>query len=484
MATYRKQHITRWRNGWRYKRRVPKTMVPLIGATYWTKYLGAISEPDAVRAARKLDVHHDDLLARLEGMSAIERLELAANGGLKATEAGIAELEVALPFVEAIAKNYSEQDVDLDKSGPQQGIDVEGAEEWYDADPLEELRTIRASRTAGEAVRGKIASRRELVTKSRKSAGEAKLEALIDLWLKVSPPSNEKTQQKRRLYVRRFVACVGDLEPSKVTRQHIIKFRDALEAEGLTRTNIQTQLTGLNTLFKTAVSEGVLDTNPADGVRVAKRAGEKFSSRRKKPFTGEQVAAILKASEHHDFGEGSRKRIPSGRADDMRWIIKLLAYHGARSGEIVQLRPEDVTTIAGIPVLRLTDEDGSVKTANALREIPIHPECMEIVARAAALKDEARLFMSLAGAKDAAHTFQHEASKFLKDVAKIDDAKLTLHSLRHTWRTVAREVEMPDAVSKAIMGHSTGSDVHANYGSLPSLKKRAEWIARVDPLKG
>lgn len=33
------------------------------------------------------------------------------------------------------------------------------------------------------------------------------------------------------------------------------------------------------------------------------------------------------------------------------------------------------------------------------------------------------------------------------------------------------------------MGHSMGHDDHAGYGRLPSLAKRAEWMAMVDPLK-
>ena len=43
---------------------------------------------------------------------------------------------------------------------------------------------------------------------------------------------------------------------------------------------------------------------------------------------------------------------------------------------------------------------------------------------------------------------------------------------------------MPDAVKYALMGHALGKGEGGKYGGGPSLKLRAKWIAKVDPLKG
>ena len=43
------------------------------------------------------------------------------------------------------------------------------------------------------------------------------------------------------------------------------------------------------------------------------------------------------------------------------WIVRLLAFHGLRSGEACQLRCDDVTVLHGVPVLRIHDLHGSVK---------------------------------------------------------------------------------------------------------------------------
>lgn len=455
--TYRKAHITRWRSGWRYKRRVPKTMVPLVGLTYWTKYLGAISEPDAIVAARKLDVEHDDLIARLDAMPADERLDIARRGGLPAITDEARHLEGWLPWYDARHLGRSESDVDLDAPYA-----------------IEQIKAIRLGRKASEQVRKQIAFRKRLARATATPSGGPSLANLIGVWQRVARPRNDKTVKKMHLYVRRFVDCVGDVEPAQFTRAHVINFRDALEAAGQPRTNIQHHLYALHRLFGVAVSEGLIAANPAADVKIGKAADAKFSDEsRKKPFTGSQVSAILAASD-----------ILTGRfADELQWIVRLLAYHGARSGELVQLRPIDVLMIAGIPVLRITDEAGSLKTKFSKRDIPIHPACMEIVDRAAAMKDKPWLFMALGNSKDKAGRFQRMAVPFLRNAVGVTDPALTMHSLRHTWRTVAREIDMPEPVSRAIMGHSMGRDDHAGYGGLPSLTKRAEWMAKVDPLK-
>jgi hypothetical protein len=58
-----------------------------------------------------------------------------------------------------------------------------------------------------------------------------------------------------------------------------------------------------------------------------------------------------------------------------------------------------------------------------------------------------------------------------------------MHSLRHAFSTACREAEMPDAVKYALMGHALGRGEGGKYGSVPSLKLRAKWITKVEPMK-
>jgi hypothetical protein len=58
-----------------------------------------------------------------------------------------------------------------------------------------------------------------------------------------------------------------------------------------------------------------------------------------------------------------------------RWV--LCAYSGARVGELIQLRGQEIEQRAGDHVLRITPDAGTVKTGKA-RTVPIHPHLVEM----------------------------------------------------------------------------------------------------------
>jgi hypothetical protein len=60
----------------------------------------------------------------------------------------------------------------------------------------------------------------------------------------------------------------------------------------------------------------------------------------------------------------------------------------------------------------------------------------------------------------------------------ITDKKLTMHSLRHRMKAKLRTTGCPEALSLAILGHSTNT-VAANYGSGYALDVMREHLERV-----
>jgi integrase len=90
---------------------------------------------------------------------------------------------------------------------------------------------------------------------------------------------------------------------------------------------------------------------------------------REKHLRDHEIATILKAAsvitDTSNPGRAMR-----------RWVPWLLAYTGARPGEITQLRGQDVKQIDGIWCLNLTPEAGTIKTGKA-RRVPIHPHLIE-----------------------------------------------------------------------------------------------------------
>src|SRR5690606_5402692 len=135
--------------------------------------------------------------------------------------------------------------------------------------------------------------------------------------------------------------------------------REALDAKGFTASNITQHLDKIQTVFNVALSEGELDVNPAFKVKARKDTRKR--SDRRQDFTSTQMRTILEKAE--------------AEPDDYRWIVRLLAYHGARSGEICQLRCDDITRMQGVDVFRIHDRhDGNqLKNDDSVRDVPIHP---------------------------------------------------------------------------------------------------------------
>lgn len=64
----------------------------------------------------------------------------------------------------------------------------------------------------------------------------------------------------------------------------------------------------------------------------------------------------------------------------MFWVPLIGLFTGARSGEIIQLRVEDVREEHGVPHFDINDDgaDKRLKTAHSKRTTPVHPVLVEL----------------------------------------------------------------------------------------------------------
>ena len=437
-------------SGFKYVRAVPKALHDVAGQQFWTRYIGTVPHEEA-KAKALLHAARDQLVIDgLKRLSPSERETLRAAGGLKKWREGQPEPDQIDKFRLVTLRMAADIEPDLD-----QPDDMQAADALLAVNARRELKRIEAD----------AAIVRKITTKlTRKGAS---LLALVDLHQKLAEPRSYKTTEKARLYVGRFIDVVGDMHAADVTRDHVLKFRDYLEANGFSGSNVAQHLAKLQALFNLALSEGIVKLNPAHKIKARKAA--KLSGG-KQGFDAAQVRQIFTA-----LGDETA---------DFQWIVKLLAYHGARSSEICQLKCGDVTTLTGVDVIRIHDQNGSVKNRQSVRDVPIHPKCKAIIAHAAKGGADAWLFPSLTPSKQGrGHNFQNYANrKFLRLTVGITDRAYSIHSLRHAFSTACREAEMPDAVKYALMGHALGKGEGGKYGEGPSLKVRAKWIAEVDPL--
>lgn len=455
-------------SGYKYIRAVPKDLRPVAGKRYWTRYIGTVPHEEAKAKALLLAADDQRLIGRLKSLAPADRDAIVRVGGLDAWRLAQARSEAVVPFLE-LATN-----IEPDDEMPEalQAVDALAV-----VQARRQLRHIEAASVSARKIEQKLSG-----------DGQGALLKLVDLWEMVRPSRSDKVRERVRLYVSRLIDEVGDIAPKDVRREHVIAFRDALQEQGFKSDNIAQHLAKLHTLFNVAISEGAfsISFNPIHGVKARPDPKATLADDAEdEGFTADEVRRIFKAMKDE--------------TTDFQWIVRLLAYHGARGKEICQLRCSDVTKLHGIDVVRVHDKSGgSVKNRQSVRDIPIHPKCQGIIAYVAKVEKEhgpdAYVFQSLKTTRTTGreHSFQNYANgKFLRVKVGITDRRpgsrqyeKSIHSFRHRFSTLCREVEMPDGIKYALKGHALGKGEGGKYGAAPSLKLRAHWIAKVDPLKG
>ena len=447
MATYNRTYCVRHGKGYKYKRAVPLDVRGLFGGRkVWVRPLREAGRRAAENEARELAVKDQRVIDRLRALSDDERAQVTLAGGLEALERATRAVEFGPILFQSILPT-DDAPLEIDLPSILQNC----------LQSVDETEQIVAAAERGRRTLNKVKQ-------------SATLDVLLDTWRRVAKPKAVHSVDAKARCLKRFKAVVGDMHPRRVTADHAAAFRDDLErAANLGPRTKRKYLEELHALFSVAMSQRLVDTNPFYKIKLAKMGGRFVDEESKKPFETRQVRMMFDAL--------------SGEHLDFQWVTRLFAYHGGRSGEFAQLRKEDVTVSFGMPVIKVHDEHGSLKNRQSVRTIPLHPKCMDFIAYADAAKGP-WIFASFPLWKEGRRgaPYQSRASDFIRNVVKISDPDLTMHSLRHTWITLAREMNMPEQVDYAITGHARGRGHHARYGQGPSLKKQLRWLKRIDPL--
>jgi len=199
----------------------------------------------------------------------------------------------------------------------------------------------------------------------------------------------------------------------------------------------------LKSIFKEAVEEGLLETNPC---RV-RAGGQKERAREIDVLTVDQLNRYLVA-------------VPEAR----RVPLLLAGWCGLRSGEVRGLRVRDLDLDAGVvhvrqAVVRLKGQllIGPPKTNAGIRSVAIPPHLLPALRAWAAQQPtrgrDALLFPAGDGHSPLNDSVLRDAHD--KGKAAIDMPGLTIHGLRHTSATLAAQLGATLAELQARIGHST-----------------------------
>ncbi|WP_207000865.1 site-specific integrase [Trinickia mobilis] len=297
------------------------------------------------------------------------------------------------------------------------------------------------------------------------------LSGLIDKWAAEKQPKS-KTVSRTRSIALDFAKRVGVSRTDQITRQHVLRYKDALLDDGESAANINVKLPMLGVIFNYACDNDLgMSANPAAKIRVADKRRAKDKRRE---FDTAALNAIFSS---RVFTEGYRPLAGAGEA--AYWLPLLALFTGARIEELAQLRPEDIyeesyTDADGGErkawVLRITGDQAEgqeIKTESSERRVPLHAELLRLgfVAFSQEAKGRARIFHKLRPDVDGKESgnFSKWFSRYLRGDCKVTDERMVFHSFRHTFKHLARLAAMPTEVHNALTGHVTGN-VADNYG--------------------
>lgn len=274
------------------------------------------------------------------------------------------------------------------------------------------------------------------------------------------------TRSKYLREVARLIEITGDVPVKHVRADDLRKLRDRL-IPMMKAASVQATFTPIKGLFRHAVEEQIIDTNPMSGVKLPK---DKRSVEQRKwhKFDPDEMIAILNGIEQV-WGKPVR-----GLDDDRRiaiaMLVRVLAFTAMRPVEAMRLTPSDVKP-------RSIHVHGS-KTNGSDRIIPLHRSLSDFPEWIAS--GGMKVFDSIDG--DKVEPLRFNFGRLIRDKIKpaIRHPKKVLYSLRSTFSNAMRRAEAPLDVRRQILGHVQAGSIR-HYDDGPEFEIMYQWVNKTDP---
>jgi integrase len=278
-------------------------------------------------------------------------------------------------------------------------------------------------------------------------------------------PFPAKTVNKFKMVATEFAKHRGSVDATTVTPKEVDAWMVSMLQEGkLSNTTIRQRIGNLSTIIEWAIKQSLGELYP-NGNPVAKVTPPEGQSVRSEDRT-------LRLDEAKKILLASRKETKP----ELRWGPWLLAYSGARVGEIAQLTVNDFFQHGGHWFYRITSKGGKrVKVQSSIRRVPVHPaviaEGFLTYLRDSGLPKDSRLFP--------VRTNENLQSWIRKDLRLTREELAPNHGWRHLFEDLALVAGMQESAKRYITGRVTGHSSEG-YGKsdamLPALASEMQKI--------
>jgi integrase len=259
---------------------------------------------------------------------------------------------------------------------------------------------------------------------------------------------------------RRALSAYRGLSPQQ------LEHHEVPASDRLSKTGIDELLGRITTFFKWCLQEHLIDRNPAEGLQAFLLEDGEDEDAGVQAWSMEELQALLSPKNLKDFMEShrhARGASSSQRWTYFPWLLVLGVYTGARLDEIGGLTIEDVVekhpeSEGRTPVLLVRpNEHRGLKTAQARRAIPIHPDLERLGLwellrhRKEDIGADLLLWPPRRGDRVAGKATD-DFKEYTESLSLHQPRVKVFHSFRHTFKTRGRGVLESGALN-SIVGH-------------------------------
>lgn len=256
----------------------------------------------------------------------------------------------------------------------------------------------------------------------------------------------------------------------------------------------------LREIFDYAVDREWIDRSPAQRVKVVKPARPASYSEQEggyEPFTLPELKIIFSTPLYtgcQNDEHGINRHGPNQPRRSRFWLPLISLFTGMRMQEILQLERTDIREVSGIHYISVNDKvagsdyaageySKALKTKNALRQVPIHPELLrigflEFVARS----EREWLFPEnvITKSDKLSDGFSKKFKTFMKPTGISVSRRKVFHSFRNTFNDALREGRVERDVRDQIMGWVDYKRMDSRYGDGHTIRRLHEEIAKIE----
>jgi len=264
---------------------------------------------------------------------------------------------------------------------------------------------------------------------------------------------DERFQSKQMQYWNKLLKINGDMPIGSLNRERAKQFKSARESEGVKSASVQKDINVIKAMLERAIVELDLNINNPFKDIIASNLGKDSIPR--EAFEPNELNEILERCHVED--------------DEVRRLITILVFTGARLGEIVGLRKQDCFIDEEIPHVYIVEyKNRTLKTKNSKRRVPLMPKALSALRRQLRDAEGTTVFPRYCDGNNKPNA--DSASACINDwLAKTTNK--TTHSLRHTVRGLLRNADIALDLSEEIGGWGSQS-IGDSYGDRSTLKRK------------